>query len=60
MPRRPVKVTVIKVATKEEKSNYRYTDFYCFMSLADFYAYVSADDVDGEGSISISFSSAAA
>jgi hypothetical protein len=43
-----------KVATRAEKANYRYSDFYCFMSLADFTAYISADDGDGDGSVSIS------
>ena len=47
---------VIKVATKAEKSNYRYSDFYCFMSLADFTAYISSDD-DADGCISISYAS---
>lgn len=44
---------VMKVATRAEKANYRYSDFYCFMSLADFTAYISADD-DSDGLISIS------
>ncbi|MFJ5693915.1 hypothetical protein ACIP9X_08685 [Arthrobacter sp. NPDC093125] len=42
------------MATRAEKSNYRYSDFYCFMSLADFTAYISVDDVDGDGGVSIS------
>lgn len=42
------RVKVIKMATKADKGNYRYSDFYCFISLADFTAYVSRDDLDGE------------
>jgi hypothetical protein len=42
------------VATRAEKSNYRYSDFYCFMTLADFTAYISVDDGEGDGGISIS------
>lgn len=42
------------MATKSEKLEYRYSDFYCFMSLADFTAYISCDDGDGEGGFSIS------
>ena len=49
-----VKAKAVKVATRAEKSNYRYSDFYCFMSLADFTAYISADDGDDDGSVSIS------
>ena len=49
-----VKAQAVKVATRAEKSTYRYSDFYCFMSLADFTAYISADDGDGDGSVSIS------
>lgn len=45
-----------KMATKADKANYRYTDFYCFMSLSDFTAYISHDDVDGEDYFSISTS----
>ena len=45
---------MITVATKAEKSNYRYSDFYCFMSLADFTTYISRDDGDGDGCFSIS------
>lgn len=48
------------VATKADKANYRYSDFYCFMSLSDFTAYVSRDDVDGEDFFSISTSMLAA
>lgn len=48
------------VATKADKANYRYSDFYCFMSLSDFTAYVSRDDVDGEDFFSISTSLLAA
>lgn len=55
-----MRVKVIEVATKAEKSNYRYSDFYCFMSFADFTAYISTDDGEGAGSISISHSSSAA
>jgi hypothetical protein len=49
-----VKAKAVKVATRAEKLNYRYTDFYCFMSLADFTAYISVDDVEGDGGVSIS------
>lgn len=49
-----MKTGALKVATRAEKSNYRYSDFYCFMSLADFTAYISADDVEGDGGVSIS------
>jgi hypothetical protein len=49
-----------QVATKSEKANYRYTDFYCFMSLSDFTAYVSRDDMDGEDFFPISTSQLAA
>ena len=45
------------MATKADKANYRYTDFYCFMSLSDFTAYISRDDLDGEDYFSISTSS---
>jgi hypothetical protein len=48
------------VATKADKANYRYSDFYCFMSLSDFTTYVSRDDVDGEDFFSISTSKLAA
>ena len=51
---RTVKVKVAKVATTAEKSKYRYSDFYCFMSLADFTAYVSKDDGEGDRGFSIS------
>lgn len=37
---------VAKVATRADTVNYLYGDFYCFMSLADFTAYVSHDDDD--------------
>lgn len=57
---RTVKVKVAKVATTAEKSKYRYSDFYCFMSLADFTAYVSRDDRDGDSGFSISGSEPAA
>jgi hypothetical protein len=49
-----VKGQAVKVATRAEKSNYRYSDFYCFMTLADFTAYISVDDVEGDGGVSIS------
>jgi hypothetical protein len=55
-----VKEKVVKVATRTEKSKYRYSDFYCFMSLADFTAYIATDDCDGDGCFSISGSSEAA
>jgi hypothetical protein len=45
---------VSKLATRSEKSTYRYSDFYCFMSLADFTEYVSRDDADGEHGFAIS------
>lgn len=41
------------MATKIQKSNYRYSDFYCYMSLADFNAYISQDD-EGDESFTIS------
>jgi hypothetical protein len=44
-----------QVATKAEKANYSYRDFYCFMSFADFTAYISTDDSDEGRGISISF-----
>lgn len=47
---------VAKVATRADKVNYRYSDFYCFMSLADFTAFVSRDDDDGDHGFSISSS----
>lgn len=49
-----VKAKGVQVATRAEKSNYRYSDFYCFMSLADFTAYISVDDGEGYGGVSIS------
>ena len=49
-----VKAKAVKVATRAEKSTYRYSDFYCFMTLADFTAYIAVDDVDGDGGVSIS------
>jgi hypothetical protein len=49
-----VKAKAVKVATKAEKSSYRYSDFYCFMSLADFTAYISVDDCDADAGVSIS------
>lgn len=49
-----MEVKVAKVATRSEKSKYRYSDFYCFMSLADFTAYISRDDNYGEDGFSIS------
>ena len=49
-----LKAKAVKVATRAEKSNYRYSDFYCFMTLADFTAYISVDDVEGDGGVSIS------
>lgn len=45
------------MATRTEKSKYRYSDFYCFMSLADFTAYIATDDSEGDGCFSISGSS---
>lgn len=30
--------------SKAEKQNLRYVDYYCFMSLADFTAWVRGDD----------------
>ena len=55
-----MKEQVIKVATKAEKAKYSYSDFYCFMSLADFTEYISTDDNDGDRSIPISFARPAA
>jgi hypothetical protein len=55
-----VEVKVAKVATRSEKSNYRYGDFYCFMSLSDFTTYISRDDGEEEGGFSISGSSSPA
>jgi hypothetical protein len=55
-----VKVKVSKMATRAEKSEYRYSDFYCFMSLSDFSAYISGDDGEGDGGFSISHSGEAA
>lgn len=46
---------VSQMATKAEKANYSYRDFYCFMSFADFTAYISTDDSDEGRGISISF-----
>jgi len=31
--------------SKAEKQNLRYCDFYCFMSLTDFTAWVEAEDI---------------
>ncbi|MDP9999628.1 hypothetical protein J2W15_003140 [Pseudarthrobacter sulfonivorans] len=39
--------------SKAEKSAFKYTDFYCYMSLADFNVYISNDD-EIEGSFPIS------
>lgn len=50
-----MKVQDIKLATKAEKANYRYRDFYCFMSLADFTTYISTDDRDSDIRTPISF-----
>ncbi|MDQ1058401.1 hypothetical protein QFZ23_002302 [Arthrobacter globiformis] len=44
------------MATKAEKSNYRYSDFYCYMSLADFTAYIECDDLDTGNGFSITSS----
>lgn len=44
------------MATRTEKSSYRYCDFYCYMSLADFTLYVSRDDDDDDDSFAISSS----
>lgn len=44
-----------KVATKAEKSNYRYSDFYCIMSYADFTVYISQDDSEQDGILSITY-----
>lgn len=54
-----MKEQVTKVATKAEKAKYSYTDFYCFMSFADFTAYISTDDSDGDRGISISVANTA-
>lgn len=53
-PPETVEEEASEVATRSEKSKYRYIDFYCFMSLADFTAYVLRDDRVGEDSFSIS------
>lgn len=42
------------MATKLDKSKLRYSDYYCYMSLADFTAYISCDDSPEETSIKIS------
>lgn len=42
------------MATRVQKSHYRYSDFYCYMSLADFNAYISRDDEEGDNSFPIS------
>jgi hypothetical protein len=42
------------MATRLEKSNLRYSDYYCYMSLADFTAYVSRDDSPEEMGFTIS------
>lgn len=42
------------MATKLEKSRLRYSDYYCYMSLADFTAYISKDDNSEETGIVIS------
>lgn len=42
------------MATRAEKFSYRYCDFYCFMSLADFTSYISRDDDDDGFAISSS------
>lgn len=41
------------MATNLRKSSYRYMDYYCYMSLADFNAFLAQDD-DGDDSFSIS------
>jgi len=38
---RPHRITCM---SKSEKKNLRYCDYYCFMSLKDFAAWVDADD----------------
>ena len=38
--------------TKAQKSAFKYTDFYCYMSLADFNVYISTDD-EGDDSFPI-------
>jgi len=42
------------VATKAEKANYRYIDFYSVMSLADFTEYIANDDADSTNAYQIS------
>lgn len=42
------------MATKAEKANYRYTDFYCFMSRTDFATFIARDDDEGDSSFTIS------
>jgi hypothetical protein len=34
------------MATRAQKFNYRYSDYYCYMSLADFIDYISQEDND--------------
>lgn len=42
------------MATKLEKSKRRYSDYYCYMTLVDFTAYISRDDGPEETGITIS------
>lgn len=42
------------MATSVQKSSYRYSDYYCYMSLKDFNAYISRDDDEGDSSFPIS------
>lgn len=42
------------MATRTEKSIYRYCDFYCYMSWADFTSYISRDDDEDSYTISSS------
>lgn len=49
------------MATRADKASYRYCDFYCFMSWAEFALYVARDDDDeGNDSFDISFSALSA
>ena len=44
----PVDIKAAKVATRAQKSNYRYSDFYCYMTFSDFNAYIAQDDDDDD------------
>lgn len=44
------------MATRADRASYRYCDFYCFMSWAEFALDVARDDDEGNDSFGISFS----